>query len=159
MWDLRRMLSWVRAQDAPAVGAYGLSLGGYNVSLLASLDEALACVIAGIPASDFSRLFFRHGPALHVLEAELNGIEEEHMSEILRVVSPLHLPPKVPHDRRYIFAAVADRLVPADQVRDLWRHWDRPRIEWYQGAHLTFSAHAHVRGMLRQALRESSLAS
>ncbi len=159
MWDIRRLLSWVRAQGASGVGAYGLSLGGYNVSLLACLEESLACVVAGIPASDFSRLFFRHGPALHVLEAELNGIEEEHMAEILRVVSPLHLPPRVPHERRYIFAAVADRLVPADQVRDLWRHWGRPRIEWYQGAHLTFTAHAHVRRMLREALRESGLAS
>jgi hypothetical protein len=29
----------------------------------------------------------------------------------------------VPLERRSVFAAVADRLVPADQPRDLWRHW------------------------------------
>jgi dienelactone hydrolase len=158
MWDLRRWLSWVRAQGAPAVGVYGLSLGGYNASLLSCLDEELACVIAGIPATDFSRLFFRHSPALQRLEAELNGLEEHHMTEITRVVSPLVLEPQVPRDRRYIFGGVADRLVPADQVRDLWRHWEEPRIEWYQGAHLTFPRHPGVRRLIREGLVESGLA-
>ena len=46
---------------------------------------------------------------------------------MLRVASPLALEPRVPRERRYLFGAVADRLVPADQVRDLWRHWERPR--------------------------------
>jgi hypothetical protein len=158
MWDLRRWLSWIRAQGAPAVGVYGLSLGGYNASLLSSLDADLACVIAGIPATDFSRLYFRHGPMLQVLEAELNGIEEHHMQEISQVVSPLVLPCQVPRDRRYIFGGVADRLVPPDQVRDLWRHWEEPRIEWYQGAHLTFPRHPSVKRMIREALAESGLA-
>lgn len=157
MWDIRRMLSWVRAGGAPAIGVYGLSLGGYNAALLSSLDEQLACVIAGIPATDFSRLYFRHGPALQLLEAELSGIEEHHMAEITRVVSPLVLESRVPRDRRYLFAAIADRLVPADQVRDLWRHWGEPRIEWYQGGHLTFPRHPAVGRLIQDALRESGL--
>ena len=41
----------------------------------------------------------------------------------MSVVSPLALMPRVAHERRYIFGAVADRLVPPDQVRDLWEHW------------------------------------
>jgi dienelactone hydrolase len=157
MWDIRRMLSWARAEGAPAIGVYGLSLGGYNAALLSCVGDQLACAIAGIPATDFSRLFFRHGPALQLLEAELSGIEEQHMTEITRVVSPLTLEPRVPHDRRYLFAAIADRLVPADQVRDLWRHWGEPRIEWYQGAHLTFPRHPRVRRLIDDALRESGL--
>jgi hypothetical protein len=158
MWDIRRLLSWVRSQGEGPVGAYGLSLGGYNTALLASLDPDLACAIPGIPATDFTRLFYRHSPSLQVREGEFHGLVEEHMGEVLRVVSPLELEPLVPHDRRYIFAGVADRLVPADQVRDLWRHWDRPRIEWYQGAHVTFAAHPAVRGLIKEALRESGLA-
>lgn len=157
MWDIRRMLTWVRAQGAPRIGAYGLSLGGYNAALLSTLDESLACVIAGIPAADFTRLFFRHGPALQLLEAELNGIEEHHMLEIHRVVSPLVLECRVPREQRYIFAAVADRLVPPDQVRDLWRHWDEPRIEWYPGGHLTFPRHPGVGRLLRDALQSADL--
>jgi hypothetical protein len=152
MWDIRRMLSWLRAEGATEIGVYGLSLGGYNASLLAALEPDLACVVAGIPAVDFTRLFFRHGPHVQLLEAALHGIEEHHMDEILRVVSPLVLPPRVPRQRRYVFAAIADRLVPADQVRDLWRHWEHPRIEWYQGGHLTFVRHPEVRAMIDEAL-------
>jgi hypothetical protein len=158
MWDIRRLLSWVRAQGEGPVGVYGLSLGGYATALLACLDEQLACAIPGIPATDFTRLFFRHSPSLQLREGEFHGLVEAHMQEVLRVVSPLALEPRVPRERRYLFAAVSDRLVPADQVRDLWRHWDRPRIEWYQGGHLTFSAHRAVRRLIADALRESGLA-
>jgi len=74
------------------------------------------------------------------------------------VVSPLVLEPKLPKERRYIFGAIADRLVPPEQVRDLWRHWDRPRIDWYQGGHLTFRAHRSVVRLIARGLRESGLA-
>jgi hypothetical protein len=158
MWDIRRILSWVRAQTSLPVGVHGLSLGGYNTALLAGLDDQLACAIAGIPATDFTRLFYRHSPSLSLREGEFHGLVEAHMQDVLRVVSPLALTPKVPHERRYIYGGVGDRLVPADQVRDLWRHWDRPRIEWYQGAHLTFPAHAGVREMVREALRTAEIA-
>jgi dienelactone hydrolase len=153
MWDLRRMLAWLRAEGATSIGVYGLSLGGYNAALLAGLEPGLACVVAGIPACDFTRLYFRHGPTVQLLEAALHGIEEHHMDEIMRVISPYSLAPRLPRERRYIFAAIADRLVPADQVRDLWRHWERPRIEWYQGAHITFGRHPQVRALIDDALR------
>ncbi len=157
MWDIRRLLGWIRSQDAPAVGALGLSLGGYNTALLACLDDSLACAIPGVPLTDFTRAMFRHGPPLHLRAAERSGIQEQDMRDIMKVVSPLHLEPKLPRERRYIFGGIADRLVPADQVRDLWLHWERPRIVWYQGAHLTFRAHAAVRRLVREALRESGL--
>src|SRR5262249_47754072 len=55
MWDLRRLLAWIRSQGAIRLGAYGLSLGGYTTALFASLEADLACAIAGIPAADFLR--------------------------------------------------------------------------------------------------------
>lgn len=158
MWDLRRLLSWIRSQGGGPVGVLGLSLGGYNTALLSCLDEDLACAIAGIPLADFTRAIFRHGPPLFLRDASEHGISEDDVRELLSVVSPLTLQTQVPHEGRYLFGGVADRLVSPDQVRDLWRHWDEPRIEWYQGAHLTFRAHARVRQLLREALRESGLA-
>ena len=41
----------------------------------------------------------------------------------------------------------------AAQVRDLWRHWEEPRIEWCQGGHVTFGLHAPVRALIDDALR------
>jgi hypothetical protein len=159
MWDIRRILGWVRSQGAPAVGVHGVSLGGYQTALLAGLDGDLACAIPGIPLTDISRALWRHAPSLLIRHGEHVGMQRDEVSEVMSVISPLALEPLVPHERRYIFGGVADRLVPADQVRDLWVHWERPRMVWYQGAHVTFGVDREVRGLLRDALVESELVS
>ncbi len=158
IWDLRRLLAWVRAQGDAPVGVYGISLGGYNAALLACLDEELACVIAGVPVADFARIVFQHAPPLHLRDAIDAGLVEERMRALKRVVSPLVLEPRVAPERRWLFAAVADRIVPPDHARDLWRHWGRPPIAWYQGSHLSFRAHPEVGAFVERALRESGLA-
>jgi hypothetical protein len=158
MWDLRRMISWLRENEqAPAVGALGHSLGGYTVSLLASLEEDLDCVIAGNPAVDPSHLFWTNALAVatHSLSAE--GIREETLKALLRPVSPLVLEPLVPHEGRAIFAGVVDRVVPPVQAHSLWRHWREPRIAWYQGAHQRFIKAPEAREVLEQTLRASDM--
>ncbi len=159
MWDMRRLLSWARSQGAERIGVYGLSLGGYNTALLASVAPDLTCAIPGIPATDFARLVWRHGPSLQVRAFEHKGVARDAVDEVLRVVSPLAVEPQVPHEHRAIFGAVADRLVPADQVRDLWRHWRRPKLLWYQGSHMSIAAEPAVRGFVEAALRDAGLTS
>ena len=81
------------------------------------------------------------------------------MTDALRVVSPLALSPRCRASTARSSAAIGDRLVPPDQVRDLWRHWERPRIEWYQGSHLTLGMHRGVRALTEETLRGAGLAS
>jgi dienelactone hydrolase len=157
MWDIRKILGWVRSQGDPAVGVLGYSLGAYNAALLSTLDDRLSCAIAGVPLSESPSVLHRHGSAIELGDIEANGLDVERMTEVMRVISPLVLEPRPPVDRRFIFAAVADRLVPPEQARRLWEHWQRPRIEWYQGAHITFRAHASVRWLIEEGLRESDL--
>jgi len=157
MWDIRRLLTWVRAQSESGIGVFGLSLGGYNAALLSTLDDDLACVIAGIPLVDIPGAMVRHG-----LQSALGYPEPEHldvdlMAKVTSVVSPLALEPRLPVERRFVFAAVADRLVPPEQAARLWEHWNRPRIEWFQGSHMTFRAHPNVRLLVEEGLRESGL--
>ncbi len=156
MWDLRRLLAWIRERSDAPVGVYGLSLGGYNAALLASL-EPLDAVIAGIPAVDFHRLTQRHGSPLQIRAAEIQGLDHEHLREVFRVISPLALSPRVAHDRRAIFAGIADCVVPPDHARDLWLHWERPRIAWYPGGHVSFRRHGHVDRLIDDSLRVAGL--
>ncbi len=158
IWDIRRVLSWVRAQSESRVGVFGLSLGGYNAALLSTLDDELACVIAGVPLVDMPAAMIQHGLLAAIGDRESENLDPERMGEIMSVVSPLALEPLLPIDRRYLFAAVADRLVPPEQAARLWEHWDRPRIEWYQGAHVTFRAHSSVRLLVEEGLRSGALA-
>jgi dienelactone hydrolase len=157
VWDMRRLLSWIRAQNAPAVGAFGLSLGGYTTALFASVAEGLACAIPGIPLADIPRIFSRHAAPHQMRYAEHLGFDLERAEEILRVISPLVLKPKVPLEGRMIFGATADRLVTPDQVRDLWRHWEEPEIVWYNGGHVTFGSERDVWSSVDRTLRENGL--
>jgi hypothetical protein len=135
VWDLRRILGWIRTQGAPAIGVHGVSLGGYNAALLAGIDDGLACVIAGIPPVDLARLVWTHaGPAV-VRSLERAGIVRDDVAELYRVVSPLAVEPKTAIAGRAIYAGIGDRLVSADHPRDLWLHWGRPRIAWMQSGH------------------------
>ena len=156
-WDLRRLLSWIRSRGGTTIGVHGISLGGYTTALLASLDDGLACAIPGIPAVDFSALAWRHLPPHELRRFEREGLGRAELEQVLRPVAPLALTPKVPRERRYVYAGTADRLAPPDQVRALWSHWDQPPIHWYTGSHVSFMLHAGVHRFVKQALRDAGL--
>ena len=157
MWDIRRLLSWVRAQEAPAIGVFGLSLGGYNTALLASVEPGLACAIPGIPATAFERLLYTHSTGAELLELQQQGVTRELLAQVFRPISPLVLEPLVAPEGRAIFGGTGDRLVPPDHVRDLHAHWDEPPIEWYQGGHITFQRERGVKNLIETTLRGAGL--
>ena len=133
VWDIRRLVSWIKAQGATSIGLYGVSLGAYVVSLLAGIEEGFEAVVAGIPVVDFPSLFHAHSPvhirARSIEHRILGGVAED----VCRVVSPLSFESKVPHGRRYVFAGYGDRLATPEQARRLWEHWDRPRDQLVPG--------------------------
>lgn len=158
MHDIRSQIRWLReSQQATTVGVLGYSLGGYNAALLACLEDDLACVIAGIPMADIAATLWRHMPAAQLRYLDSHGLNAELAREALQPVSPLLLPPKT--ERRYIFAGMADRLIPPQQVLELARHWQVPEVAWYRGTHLSFGREAVVSGLILQALREGGLLS
>jgi len=158
IWDMRRLLSWIQGQGAEAVGAFGLSLGGYTTALFASLAEGLSCAVAGIPVTDLRRILERHGSPHQMRYARTLGYDFDRIGEVLRVISPLELAPRVPREGRMIFAATADRLVPPDQILDLWRHWEEPEIVWYEGTHVSFMNESVVWAGVDRTLGQNGLA-
>lgn len=154
LWDMRRLLSWVRDQEAPRVGAFGLSLGGLTTANFASLAEGLSAVVPGIPLVDLRRVIERHAASHQARYARALGYDFDRVSEVLRVISPLALAPRVPIEGRLLFAATADRLVPPEQAVDLWRHWEQPELVWYQGGHVSFSLEREVWQAVDRKLHE-----
>jgi hypothetical protein len=157
VWDVRRLLSWVREQSPTAIGVYGLSLGAYTAALLAGLDGELHCLIAGIPVCDFPDLFREHSPRhirLRAIEHKILGgaAEDTH-----RVVSPLFLPTRVAPGRRFIFAGLGDRVAFPTQAHKLWQHWEKPPVLWYRGNHVGYLWSGEVRRFVDDALEECGL--
>ena len=61
VWDVRRLLSWIRSQEPESpIGLNSISLGGYVASLVASLEDGLMCAILGVPVADLIELLGRH---------------------------------------------------------------------------------------------------
>ena len=59
--------------------------------------------------------------------------------------------------RCFLFGATSDRLAPPDQARDLWEHWGRPRISWYDGSHVSFLWERSVKMLVGEALSSTGL--
>lgn len=157
-YDVRMLLAWVRQQEATGIGLMGMSLGGYVTALVAGLEPALDCLIAGIPAVDFPAIFAAHTPK----SVRRMSWFHEHLQlaqTLHKVVSPLSFTPATPVDRRFIYAGTADRLLdPVAQGAALWEHWERPKIYWFDRGHVVHVRGADVGRFVDGALRETGLA-
>jgi hypothetical protein len=156
-WDTRRLIDWALSQDAPSVGLFGISLGGYTAALVSTLDQRANMAMVGVPVADFARLFAHHCPPAvrrRGLEHDLLG---PRAASVHRVVSPLAAPSLVAAERRFMFAGLADRLATAGQAEALWEHWERPTIEWYAGNHVGFLWSRQVDRFVHRSLSAAGL--
>ena len=156
VWDVRRLIGWIRSQGATSISLFGVSLGGYTVALLAGLEPGLDGVVAGIPVADFPGLFHAHSPRhirVRAIEHRIMGGTAEN---VYRVVSPLCFDPLVAPDRRYIFAGYGDRLATPGQARRLAEHWGDPVVSWYAGNHVGYMWSGQVTAFVEASLAEAS---
>ncbi len=156
VWDVRRVLAWIRAQDPDGqIGLTSISLGGYIAALVASLDEHLTCAILGVPPANLVELLGRHAG---LAADDPRRATLDLAAPIGQMISPLSMQPKVPASGRFIYAGVADRIVhPRQQVLQLWEHWGRPDIGWYHGGHTGFFQARPVQRFVDAALVQSGL--
>jgi hypothetical protein len=137
IWDLRRLIGWIRSQGATRVGVFGISLGGYTSSLLAGIDERLDCIIAASPPADMPATNDYLASSVERRITAAAGINRAQERDLYRVVSPLAVTPHIPREARFMIAATADQFVPIEQARALWLHWEQPGIHWSTGGHLS----------------------
>ncbi len=138
LWDVRRLLTWVREQNPTALGVAGISLGGYMTALVSAHESELDLALAGIPVVDFLDLFRHHSPRHVHMRAIEHHVLDGTAQTVMKVVSPLAMDVAAPPASRAIFAGMGDRLAPPDQARRLWEHWGEPQICWYPGNHVGF---------------------
>ena len=160
VWDLRRCLAWIRGRGAPSIAVHGMSLGGYATALLSGLDADLGCVIAGVPAATIHRPLisvYTHNPSFRKA-LEQHDLIGDRVEALHSVITPTSLACVVPHERRFIYAGIADRLVTPNEPYLLWEHWNRPSIYWTQQSHVLTMLSPNVRTFVREAVIGSATA-
>ncbi len=155
VWDVRRVLASLRAQGNTEIGVMGISLGGMIAGLVGDLDADLNCVILGAPVAELGALIERH-TAQSVDPGELRQIELAR--QVDRIISPLSLTPKTPHDRRFIYAGVVDKMVHHRyHAGRIWKHWGEPAALWYRGGHASLGYSRDIAKFIERAMRATGL--
>ena len=130
--DLRTLVALLRARGAPAVGAMGMSLGGYTSALLATVDP-IDFVVPMIPLASIAD-FARDGDRL-VGTATQRREQYEALERAHCVVSPLWRPSKVDPEHALVIAGSGDRITPPSHAEKLAQHLGA-RLHVFEGGHL-----------------------
>lgn len=150
--DLRALGAWLGARGH-VVGGMGMSLGGYTLSLWATVDDALAFAVPWIPAVDMADLMWRHGEGSPARQRAIKaGISADLLRDVFAIHAPTGRAPRVPHAARMIVAGRGDRITPPDQAERLWRHWGDCAIHWFPGGHLAQVGRAEALRAVRRHL-------
>lgn len=155
IWDVRRCIAWARGDGDPKVVVHGVSLGAYTGALLAGIEPGLAGIVTGVPSVDLAWVMREHVPKQHHAAVAAHGLFDESADLVHSVVSPLAFECGIPHERRWIYAGVADRMAKPEAAHRLWVHWDRPTICWYGGSHVGFALSREVRRFVERAVTSS----
>ena len=141
IFDLRALSRFLRRRGATAVGALGMSLGGYTTARWASVagpDDAggVDFAVAMIPAVSMARLMWRHGEASpERARAVKAGVTEDLLAEAFAVHTPTTRPARLPRERLFVIGGRGDRITPPEQAEALAAHWGVP-VRWFDGGHL-----------------------
>lgn len=133
MFDLTTLTAFLRAEGASAVGAIGMSLGGFSTALLGTVDPSLDFVIPLIPIASF---------ADHVRDnGHFPGTPEERAAlyeafdGVHAPIDPLRRAVLVPPAGRAVIAGREDRVTPPAHAERIARHFSVP-VTYFDGAHL-----------------------
>ncbi len=130
--DLRALAGFLRGRGAPSVGAIGMSLGGYTVSLLATLDEELSFVVPMIPLASLAAFAREQG---RLGSGERAFVQQAALERANRVVSPFARAPRIASERVLVIGAESDRITPIAHAERLAAHFGAP-LERVHGGHL-----------------------
>lgn len=141
IYDLRGLSRFLRDRGASAVGAMGMSLGGYTTALWASVAGpqevgGIDFAVAMIPAVSMAKLMWRHGEhsptRAHAAKA---GITEDLLIDAFAVHAPTTRPVRLDRERLAVIAGRGDRITPPEQAEELALHWG-VEVQWFDGGHL-----------------------
>jgi pimeloyl-ACP methyl ester carboxylesterase len=120
IFELRSFVAHLRERGSSMVGAMGMSLGGYTVSLLATVEPSLAFVAPVIPLASFADVAHEADRFVgtHAQKAEQHRL----LDRVHRVVSPFARSSKLERGAAVVVAGRGDRITPSSHGERLAAH-------------------------------------
>jgi dienelactone hydrolase len=135
--DLRSLVRFFKqTRGARHVGAMGMSLGGFTVSLLATVEPELDFVVPIIPLCSFADV--AHAAGRLVGSADEQQLQRVLLDRAHHVVSPLARPSKVDPEAALVIAGEADRITPIAHARRIASHLGADLVAFHGGHLLQF---------------------
>ncbi len=127
MGELRDLVAWLRRRGHSEVGAWGMSLGGYTASLLATVEPELGFLVPVIPLVCLADYAFEKRLVSERVRPSLRAAHE--------CIAPLDRPPLIEGDRVFVIGARGDRITPISHAEKLSAHFGA-RLHRWPGSHL-----------------------
>jgi dienelactone hydrolase len=132
--ETRAFAGWLRQQGCPAVGLFGVSLGGLLAGLTACHDARFACAVLLVPVARLDRI-----------------VEEASFCQSLRLAlkgrpvgaTKLNLTqcrPAISKENILLIEALHDLFVPVETTEELWSAWGHTAIWRLSCGHITVLA-------------------
>ncbi|NQU10499.1 alpha/beta hydrolase family protein [bacterium] len=141
--DARALTGWLAAQGVPAIGTWGISLGGWLAGLLACVDPRLGLAVLMTPVARMDRV---------LAEMEFCAPLRRNLGDAVLRMEPLNLgahPLRVPPGKVLIVASTHDLFAPLSTLEDLHRTW--------RGSELWRSNHGHISAMMSAPVMERTV--
>lgn len=143
--DLRALLRFFTSRGAPRVGAMGMSLGGYTVSLFATVEAELDFVVPMIPLASFADVALAAGR----LVGSASEQQDQHaaLERAQWTVSPFARPPKVDPSAVVVIGGEGDRITPLSHAEKIAAHFSAELVTFPGGHLLQFGRSAGFRAV------------
>jgi hypothetical protein len=154
MIDLRTLLALARQWGHAQVGVFGMSLGGYSSSLLATVEPSLAFCVPMIPLASIPDFVRDHGrfPG----EPQDIPVMYDALERCMQVVAPTARPLAIDPQRVTIVAASGDGITRIEHAQRLATHFDSEIVR-FAGGHLLQFGRDRALGRVREKLIEQGV--
>jgi pimeloyl-ACP methyl ester carboxylesterase len=148
--DVRALMRFLLARGAPAVGAMGMSLGGYTTALLATVERDLDFAVPFIPLASLADFAREQGRLGGPVEA---AAQHRALEEVYELVSPFARPSRVAAGRALVVASEHDAITPIAHAERLARHLGAGLVRM-PGSHLVQIGRADAFRAIGRMLRD-----
>lgn len=139
--EVRLLARWLRRRGAPAVGVWGMSLGGWVAGLAATLDADWDAVALWAPVASPAEVLFESRLVELLREAIVDGglLEDDFAAPEMAWMTPAERDIRVRRSRVLVVAGIYDRVISPRSIARIAQRWNVD-IRWVPHGHISLMA-------------------